>query len=69
MKHRLETFSKTLRERQRDLCEEWRKVNASSDLLGSPWEKEVRDFSGTESLSADSWAQLQGWWRNRGLSN
>jgi len=70
MKHRLETFSKTLQERQTDLCEEWRRMNTTPPILsGSPWEKEVRDFRGTGCLSGDAWAQLQEWWRSHRNSN
>jgi hypothetical protein len=64
MKHRFETLTKTLRDRQIDLCEEWRSVNASPMLSDSPWEKEVRNFHGGGLLSSQAWEQLEHWWRN-----
>jgi len=36
MKHRLERFTKTLREQQIDLCEEWRNVN-TADMRRMTW--------------------------------
>jgi hypothetical protein len=68
----IERFGKSLREQQLGLCEEWRKVrlNPSELLLNvlepfKAWEQEVKDFTGTDSLSGEAWARLQDWYESR----
>jgi len=62
----IERFSKSLRDQQRTLCEEWKKaLRDPPPLLLEPWEKEVRDFTGADSLSGEAWARLQDWYKSR----
>ncbi len=68
----IERFGKSLREQQLGLCQEWRNVrlNPSELLLEllepfEPWEKEVKGFTGTDSLSGEAWARLQDWYQSR----
>lgn len=62
----IKRFGNNLKDQQRALCEEWKKALCNpAPLMLEPWEKEVRDFTGADSLSGDAWARLQNWYKSR----
>ncbi len=62
----IERFGKSLREQQIGLCEEWRRANLEPPtLVLEKWEKEVKSFTGGDSLSGEAWARLRDWYKSR----
>jgi len=65
MKDSIERFGKSLRDQQIGLCEEWRRAHLDPPaLVLKEWQKEVKSFTGSGSLSGEAWARLCDWYKS-----